>query len=155
MSPSPPLFAHLRFWSARGTDVTTTSGSPRWEEGGRVVLSWHSPGCRARVDLEPRHQPFHLAVWDDVAVGCRRDGASFGDAAVVSRDSRRSTIRALSAPSRRHERSIGPLNGLSLLIDTGTIPSMVDVRIARKLHLKTEPSVLIAFGQQWRFRAQS
>jgi hypothetical protein len=27
--------------------------------------------------------------------------------------------------------SIGPLNGLSLLIDTGTIPSMVDGRIAR------------------------
>ena len=44
--------------------------------------------------------------------------------------------------------SIGPLNGLSLLIDTGTIPSMVDVRIARKLHLQTEPSMLVAFGQR-------
>ena len=43
--------------------------------------------------------------------------------------------------------SIGPLNGLSLLIDTGTIPSMVDVRIARKLHLQAEPSMLVAFGQ--------
>ena len=43
--------------------------------------------------------------------------------------------------------SIGPLNGLSLLIDTGSIPSMVDVRIARKLHLQTEPSMLVAFGQ--------
>ena len=44
--------------------------------------------------------------------------------------------------------SIGRLNGLSLLIDTGTIPSMVDARIARKLHLEAEPSMLIAFGQQ-------
>ena len=43
--------------------------------------------------------------------------------------------------------SIGPLNGLSLLIDTGTIPSMVDGRIARKLHVQAEPSVLVAFGQ--------
>ena len=43
--------------------------------------------------------------------------------------------------------SIGPLNSLTLLIDTGTIPSMVDVRIARKLHLQTEPSMLVAFGQ--------
>jgi hypothetical protein len=44
--------------------------------------------------------------------------------------------------------SIGPLNGLSLLIDTGTIPSMVDVRIARKLHLQAEPSMMVAFGQR-------
>jgi Aspartyl protease len=44
--------------------------------------------------------------------------------------------------------SIGPLNGLSLLIDTGTIPSMVDSRIARKLHLQAEPSMLVAFGQR-------
>ena len=44
--------------------------------------------------------------------------------------------------------SIGRLNGLSLLIDTGSIPSMVDARIARKLHLNAEPSMLIAFGQQ-------
>jgi Aspartyl protease len=43
--------------------------------------------------------------------------------------------------------SIGPLNGLSLLIDTGTIPSMVDGRIVRKLHVQAEPSVLVAFGQ--------
>jgi hypothetical protein len=43
--------------------------------------------------------------------------------------------------------SIGPLNGLSLLIDTGTIPSMVDGRIARALHVKAEPSMLVAFGQ--------
>lgn len=43
--------------------------------------------------------------------------------------------------------SIGPLNGLSLLVDTGTIPSMVDVRIARKLRLQAEPSMLVAFGQ--------
>ncbi len=43
--------------------------------------------------------------------------------------------------------SIGPLNGLSLLIDTGTIPSVVDGRIARKLHVQAEPSTLVAFGQ--------
>ena len=44
--------------------------------------------------------------------------------------------------------SIGRLNGLNLLIDTGTIPSVVDSRIARKLRLQTEPSMLVAFGQQ-------
>ena len=46
--------------------------------------------------------------------------------------------------------SIGRLKGLNLLIDTGTIPSTVDMRIARKLHLKTEASTLVAFGQQVR-----
>jgi Aspartyl protease len=44
--------------------------------------------------------------------------------------------------------SIGPLNDRSLLIDTGAIPSMVDGRIARKLRLRAEPSMLIAFGEQ-------
>lgn len=44
--------------------------------------------------------------------------------------------------------SIGRLDGRSLLIDTGTIPSMVDSRIARKLRLPAEPSMLVAFGQQ-------
>jgi len=44
--------------------------------------------------------------------------------------------------------SVGPLKGLHLLVDTGTIPSVVDRRIARKLHLQTEPSRLVAFGQQ-------
>jgi hypothetical protein len=44
--------------------------------------------------------------------------------------------------------SIGHLNGLNLLIDTGTIPSIVDARIARKLQLQAEPSTLISFGQQ-------
>jgi predicted aspartyl protease len=44
--------------------------------------------------------------------------------------------------------SIGPLNNISLLIDTGTIPSVVDERIARKLRLKTESATLVAFGQQ-------
>jgi predicted aspartyl protease len=43
--------------------------------------------------------------------------------------------------------SIGRLDGLSLLIDTGSIPSVVDGRIARKLHLQAEPSMLVAFGQ--------
>ena len=61
---------------------------------------------------------------------------------------------AAEVPFELHQRhlivtggSIGPLNGLSLLIDTGTIPSMVDRRIARKLHLRAEPSMLVAFGQ--------
>ena len=49
--------------------------------------------------------------------------------------------------------SIGPLNGLSLLIDTGTIPSMVDGRIARKLHVQAEPSMLVAFGQSVAIRS--
>jgi predicted aspartyl protease len=44
--------------------------------------------------------------------------------------------------------SIGRLNGLTLLIDTGTIPSVVDSRIARKLHLQTDSGQLVAFGQQ-------
>lgn len=44
--------------------------------------------------------------------------------------------------------SVGRLHGLSLLIDTGTIPSMVDVKIARKLHLRAESSTLVAFGKQ-------
>ena len=44
--------------------------------------------------------------------------------------------------------SIGSPNGLSLLIDTGTIPSMVDSRIARNLNVQAEPSMLVAFGQR-------
>ena len=44
--------------------------------------------------------------------------------------------------------SIGELDGRSLLIDTGTIPSMVDARIARKLHLTSQSSTLVAFGQR-------
>ena len=44
--------------------------------------------------------------------------------------------------------SIGPLDNLSLLIDTGTTPTMVEGRIARKLHLKAEPSMLVAFGKR-------
>jgi hypothetical protein len=44
--------------------------------------------------------------------------------------------------------SIGQLNDLRLLMDTGTIPSVVDARVARKLHLRTESSMLVAFGQQ-------
>jgi hypothetical protein len=49
--------------------------------------------------------------------------------------------------------SIGAVNGLSLLIDTGTIPSMVDGRIARKLHVQAGPSVLVAFGQSVAIRS--
>lgn len=49
--------------------------------------------------------------------------------------------------------SIGRLNDLSLLIDTGAIPSVVDGRIARKLHLKSESSTLVAFGQRVRIQS--
>ena len=49
--------------------------------------------------------------------------------------------------------SIGRLNGLSLLIDTGSIPSVVDGRIARKLHLQAEPSMLVAFGHSVRIQS--
>lgn len=44
--------------------------------------------------------------------------------------------------------SIAGLRGLNMLIDTGTIPSVVDRRIARKLRLQTTPSELVAFGQK-------
>lgn len=37
--------------------------------------------------------------------------------------------------------SIGPLNGLNLLIDTGTIPSVVDRSVARKLRLETRDAI--------------
>jgi len=43
--------------------------------------------------------------------------------------------------------SVGRLHDLKLLIDTGSIPSMVDQRIAGKLRLHAEPSRLTAFGQ--------
>jgi hypothetical protein len=49
--------------------------------------------------------------------------------------------------------SISGLNGRSLLVDTGTIPSMVDTRTARKLNLQAEPSILVAFGQQVRIQS--
>ena len=49
--------------------------------------------------------------------------------------------------------SIGGLQGLNLLIDTGTIPSMLDKRIAGKLRLHAEPSVLAAFGRTSRSTA--
>src|SRR5580765_3834859 len=44
--------------------------------------------------------------------------------------------------------AIGSVAGLNLLIDTGTIPSVVDARLARKLHLQAVQSTLVAFGQQ-------
>jgi hypothetical protein len=49
--------------------------------------------------------------------------------------------------------SIGRLSGLNLLIDTGTIPSVVDDRIARKLHIQGESSILVAFGRQVRIQS--
>ena len=49
--------------------------------------------------------------------------------------------------------SIAGLRGLNLLIDTGTIPSVVDKRVAKRLKLKGEPSLLIAFGQSIKFES--
>jgi hypothetical protein len=46
--------------------------------------------------------------------------------------------------------SLAGLDGLHFLIDTGTIPSLVDGRIARKLRLQTIPSLFLAFGQTTR-----
>ena len=43
--------------------------------------------------------------------------------------------------------SIGSLTGLQLLVDTGSMPSVVDVRVARKLRLQTRPTTFIAFGK--------
>jgi predicted aspartyl protease len=75
--------------------------------------------------------------------------------ALVSGTSSRSAESIAEVPFELHQRhlivttgSIGRLNGLRLLIDTGTIPSMVDRRIARKLRLQTESAMLVAFGQQ-------
>jgi Aspartyl protease len=44
--------------------------------------------------------------------------------------------------------SIGPLDGLKLLIDTGSIPTMVDRRVAKKLAVAVQGSKIIAFGQK-------
>jgi predicted aspartyl protease len=46
--------------------------------------------------------------------------------------------------------SAAELHELNLLIDTGTIPSVLDRRIARKLRLTVEPSQVVAFGQTLR-----
>jgi hypothetical protein len=51
--------------------------------------------------------------------------------------------------------SVGPKHGLNLLIDTGTIPSMVDQRIAGTLRLHAEPSQLVAFGQNVQIKSAS
>ena len=75
--------------------------------------------------------------------------------ALVSGTPSRSVASIAEVPFELYQRhlvvtkgSIGRLNGLSLLIDTGTIPSMVDRRIAQKLRLQTESAMLVAFGQQ-------
>jgi hypothetical protein len=44
--------------------------------------------------------------------------------------------------------AIGPLERLHLLIDTGSIPSMVDRRIAKKLSLEVRESHVVAFGEK-------
>ena len=74
---------------------------------------------------------------------------------LVSGTPLRSTETITEVPFELYQRhlvvtkgSIGRLNNLNLLIDTGTIPSAVDSRIARKLRLQTEPAMLVAFGQR-------
>jgi predicted aspartyl protease len=49
--------------------------------------------------------------------------------------------------------SVAGLRGLNLLIDTGTIPSVVNKGLAARLRLKGEPSLLTAFGQSVRFES--
>jgi predicted aspartyl protease len=49
--------------------------------------------------------------------------------------------------------SIAELRGLNLLIDTGTIPSVIDKRVAARLRLKGEPSVMTAFGQTIKYES--
>jgi predicted aspartyl protease len=46
--------------------------------------------------------------------------------------------------------SIGQLEGLRLMIDTGAIPSMVDRRVAKKLALHVEEAEYVAFGKKAR-----
>src|SRR5450432_1779775 len=46
--------------------------------------------------------------------------------------------------------SIGPLEGLRLMIDTGANPSMVDRRVAKKLALHVEEGEFVAFGKKAR-----
>jgi hypothetical protein len=49
--------------------------------------------------------------------------------------------------------AIGPLDGVNMLVDTGTIPSMIDTRIATKLHLEIHEAEVIAFGRKNRVRS--
>ncbi len=46
--------------------------------------------------------------------------------------------------------AIGPLERLKLLIDTGSIPSMVDRSVAKKLGVEVQESKIVAFGQKSR-----
>ena len=153
--------SHVRFWSARGTDVTPTYGRPRWKEAGRVALSWHSPGVGRARSSRPRclwrTWTWGLAISGSTALAeCGTTGLSAVVATVLLSATPLLSLETVAeVPFELYQRhlivtkgSIGRLNGLSLLIDTGTIPSMVDVRIARKLQLQAEPSTLVAFGQR-------
>ena len=46
--------------------------------------------------------------------------------------------------------AIGPLDGLNLLIDTGSYPSMVDDRIAKQLHLEIHQAETVVFDRRIR-----
>ena len=139
LQPTSPLgcevMSHFssrrRFWSARGSRRHSDVRRPALEgEAGRVVLC-----CGARKCRRTGHR---LSSWTVLLSGTP----------LLSLE----TVAEVPFELYQHhlivtKGSIGPLNGRSLLIDTGTIPSMVDVRIARKLHLQAEPSMLVAFGQ--------
>ena len=51
--------------------------------------------------------------------------------------------------------SIAGLRGLNLLIDTGTTPSVVDKRVAKRLRLKGEPSMLDRLRAEHQVRERS
>ena len=153
--------SRLRFWSARGTDVTATCGEPALGGGrpwGSVLAFAGLSGARARRGCKvcgargPGSSRSAVPLlWPSVGRSvCRRSSRQ----SLLSWTPLLSLETVAEVPFELYQQhlivtkgSIGPLNGLSLLIDTGTIPSMVDNRIARKLHVQAEPSMLVAFGQ--------
>ena len=78
----------------------------------------------------------------------RRCGAPAGPATNSCRDQAGCAFELVQQHLVVTKGAIGLVAGLNLLIDTGTIPSVVDARLARKLHLQAVQSTLVAFGQQ-------
>ena len=88
-----------------------------------------SPSARSRAEEESWHMERHARWW--LSRPCWFPARRFG----LSTRRQRCRSSCINITSWSSEGSIGRLNGLNLLIDTGTIPSMVDTRIARKLRL--------------------